>query len=463
MQTPSDYNVVIFLNSTFYQPKIDQLIEPFTNGQEVIVYLFYIESQEKIDLSTWKSKDNFKIIEVISEFTPPTLNEETIVIDALFGFELNKPLTGGFAAVVRLINSSQATVVSIGAPSGLLPTDNTLNNAAHIVKANYTLLLDKAPLACYFNENQIFLGNWSVVAENDKESESEHPQFTSEESIAELIKLRRRFSHKGTYGHGLLIAGSAGMAGACSLAAKAALKSGLGLLTIHAPSCNRIIHQVDTPEAMVECDIHEEVFSESIVDQTLYQAIAIGPGLGVAEESHYAFQHLIVDNNQHKVPLIIDADAINILASNTHLLYNAIEGAILTPHPVELERLIGKCNNSYIRLNKAIELAIKAKVYIILKGAYSFLIKPDGSYLMTAFGNAGMATAGSGDILTGILLSLITQGYSKMEALIIGTYIHGKAGDLAAEQVGEISLTASDIIKYLPQAWLNLSRIAMNQ
>ncbi|EGJ70937.1 YjeF-related protein [Bacteroides coprosuis DSM 18011] len=459
MNTSSTYNVVIFLNSTFYTNSLDQIIEPLISNQSAIVYLFNIHNQEKLDLTHWEKKNNnIKVEEITSQFVPPTLTEETLVIDALFGFELQHPLSGGFAAVARLINSSKSTVVSIGAPSGLFPEDNTTNNLNHIIKANYTILTEEPPLACYFDENQPFLGQWNILPINPKKEEDLVP-FTSEEEVIDIIKPRRRFSHKGTYGHGLLVAGSLGMAGACSMAASASLKSGIGLLTIHTPLCNRAIHQVSTPEAMVDCDTNEICFSQ-LLDTTGYKAVAVGPGLGLAEESATALQHLILQCDELGTPLIIDADGLNILANYPHL-YRNIKGAILTPHPVEIERLIGKCNNSYIRLNRAIEFAKKFEVFIILKDAYSFVICPDGSYQLNPTGNEGMATGGSGDVLTGILLALRAQGYSQEECIKLGTYIHGKAGDLAALEVGKIGMTAQDIIKYLPKAWKELSETAL--
>lgn len=464
MQTPSNYNVVIFLNSTFYQKEIDQLIEPFTNGQKVLVYLFYIDSQNKIDLSSWESKENFDIVEITSEFTPLQFDEDIIIIDALFGFDITKPLSGGFAAVVRLINHLESTVVSIGAPSGLLPDDNTLNNSAHIVKANYTLLLGEAPIACYFAENQVYLGEWSVVNNLPNITESTQlPTFTTTDEIKEYYKPRKRFSHKGNYGHGLLIAGSLGMAGACTLAAQAALKTGIGLLTIHSAQCNRTILQTNVPEAMVQCDTNETFFSDLVIDTTPFQGIAIGPGLGMDDDTNLALHHLLIENSNNNIPIVLDADGINLLANNSGLLYNGVKGAILTPHPIELERLVGKCNNSYIRLTKAIELAKKAEVYIVLKGAYSILIMPDGSYQFNSTGNSGMATGGSGDVLTGIILALLSQGYNKREAIVIANYVHGMAGDIAIQEVGEISLTASDIVNNLPKAWIKLNQMSQEE
>ena len=454
MDTNYSHNVVIFLNSTFYNDSIHQIIEPFTVNQSTIIYLFNILGHEPIGLPKFRNKSNIKIEEITKQFVPPVLSEETLIIDALFGFENKEPLSGGFAAVARLINSSSSTVLSIGAPSGLLSADNTNNNSNQIVKANYTLLTQDAPLACYFDENQQFLGQWSVLPLKQNSQTENNVSFTTEEQVLELIKPRKRFCHKGSFGHGLLIAGSYGMAGACSLGARAALKSGLGLLSLHVPAQNRVIHQTAVPEAIVDSDANDLCFSQ-LLDTTPYSAVAVGPGLGAAEETDLAFTHLISQNKQSKTPLIIDADGLNALSNYTEL-QDQIAGAILTPHIGEVERLIGKCNNSYIRLRRTIEFARKTNTYILLKGAYSFIIFPDGEFFMNPTGNSGMATAGSGDVLTGILLGLRTQGYSAKDTLVIGAYIHGKAGDLAAQKLGAISMTAHDIVDNLPYVWKEL-------
>lgn len=454
MDTNYSHNVVIFLNSSFYRESLTQILKPLIAKQSTIIYLFNIDGQGEADLSFFKKMPNIKIEEITSQFVPPNLTEDTLVIDALFGFENKEPLSGGFAAVAKLINSSNATVISIGAPSGLLAEDNTNNNNNQIIKANYSLIFREAPLACYFDENQHFLGQWSVIPIGENPVDNSVP-FTTENDILEILKPRMRFSHKGTYGHGLLIASSFGMAGAAILASKAAIKSGLGLLTVHTPLCNRVALQTTVPEAILDADSNEYCFSQ-LLDTNMYQALAVGPGLGQSEESVEAFKLLISQNSVAKTPLIIDADGINIIANYSSLQAN-IEGAILTPHVGEVERLIGKCNNSYIRLRRTIEFAKKTKTYVLLKGAYSFLIEPDGTFTLNPTGNAGLATAGSGDVLTGIILSLRTQGYSAKHAMILGAYIHGLAADMAEKELGTISMTAQDVIDYLPKAWKSLT------
>ena len=269
------------------------------------------------------------------------------------------------------------------------------------------------------------------------------------EDIRSLIKPRQQFAHKGNFGHALLIAGSKGMAGASVLAARACLRSGVGLLTVHAPICNNDILQTSVPEAMVETDANETCFAIP-TDTDDYQAVGIGPGLGRSEETEAA----LLEQLEHcQTPVVVDADALNILANHRHTLTHLPKGSILTPHPKELERLTGKCQDSYERLTKACELAHAANVHIILKGAYSAIITPAGKCYFNPTGNPGMATGGSGDVLTGVILALLAQGYPAEDAAKIGTYIHGLAGDFAQKKQGMIGLIASDIITCLPTAW----------
>ena len=275
-----------------------------------------------------------------------------------------------------------------------------------------------------------------------------------EEDIRRLIKPRKRFAHKGNFGHGLLIAGSYGMAGASILSAKACLRSGIGLLTVHVPIHNHDLLQTTVPEAIVQTDIHERYFAQP-TDLSRYKALAIGPGLGQEEDTALAMMEQIQGST---LPIILDADAINILSTHRNWLSRIPKRCILTPHLGELDRLIGKCMDTYERLTKVKELATYLQSYIIVKGAWTTIVTPEGNYYFNPTGNPGMATAGSGDVLTGILLALSAQGYSQEEACLLGVYIHGLAGNIAAEEMTEIAMTASDIINALPSAWKKISQ-----
>jgi NAD(P)H-hydrate epimerase len=277
--------------------------------------------------------------------------------------------------------------------------------------------------------------------------------LTEEKDIRPFIKQRKDSAHKGDFGHALLIAGSYGMAGASVLAARACMRSGVGLLTVHAPSCNNPILQIAIPEAMVEAGAHERCFAEP-ADTSRYNAVGIGPGLGRSQETEAA---LIRQLRISRCPLVLDADALNLLAANRHLLTALPPNSVLTPHSRELDRLTGESASPYERLTKARELAIRTGVHIVLKGHYSAVVNPGGKCCFNPTGNAGMATAGSGDVLTGIILALLAQGYTGEEAAKAGTYVHGMAGDLARRKYGVISLIAGDIIEFLPAAWGHIS------
>lgn len=426
-------------------------------GYGVEVYLFNTKGELSPDCQTNKELveqiNEIKFTEVSSQFVPPTLTEKHVVIDGLFGSGLNKPLSGGFAAVVKYINASPATVVAIDVPSGLMSEENTFNIRANIIRANLTLSLQLPKLSFLFAENAEFVGEWKLLdiqlsQEAIEETETNY-ELLELEDIQVLIKPRPPFAHKGNFGHSLLIAGSFGMAGSSILAARACLRSGVGLLTIHAPLRNIPILQTSVPEAITEADASDVEFA-CPTDTDDYQAIGIGPGIGRSEETEAA---LLEQLKTCQTPLVIDADALNILANHRHALTNLPKGSILTPHPKELERLVGKCQDSYERLNKACELARAAKVHIILKGAYSAIVTPSGKCYFNPTGNPGMATAGSGDVLTGIVLALLSQGYEAEDAAKISTYVHGLAGDFAKKKQGEISLTAGDLITCLPLAW----------
>lgn len=255
--------------------------------------------------------------------------------------------------------------------------------------------------------------------------------------------------HKGTFGHGLLIAGKRCMAGAAILSARAALRSGVGLLTVHTATYNIPILQSNVPEAIISEEESATHFTQS--PQTAkYDAIAIGPGIGTAEDTSRSIAELL---QKEQRPIIIDADALNCIGAHRELLSSIPVNSILTPHYREQQRIAGKEFALNERLQEANKLASKHQLHIIVKGAYSAIVCPDGQTIFNTTGNAGMATAGSGDVLTGILLALLAQKYTPHEASIVATYVHGLAGDIAATKIGQTSLIASDIVEYLPQAW----------
>lgn len=422
----------------------------------VSVYLFNISDSLSVDCAANKRrlqdcKRVKEFIEVTQEFDPPVLDSSMLVIDGLFGSGLNKPLAGGFASLVKYINSSSAQVASIDVPSGLMTENNNYNVRANIIRATTTLTLQQPKLSFLFAENYPFVGQLRILdirLSQDGMDKIETPYAIIEESLVRsLLKKRNPFAHKGQMGNALIVAGSYCMAGAAVLATKACLRAGVGKVTIDTPHCNISILQSSVPEAIVRTGTEETIFADPL-DTDEYDALGIGPGLGQSEQTAIA---LISQLRAAQCPTVVDADAINILAKHRAWMQQLPKGIILTPHPKEFDRLEGHSADSFERLSKARNLAARIKGYVILKGHYTAVCMPDGRTLFNATGNAGMATAGSGDVLTGIITGLLAQGYKPQEACVLGVYLHGMAGDLAASELGEESLIASDIIAFLPK------------
>jgi len=428
---------------------------------QVQTFIFNVNGKLSTDchqnLKRLREKWGRTVVEVIQEFDPPQLTPDLLVIDGLFGSGLNKPLAGGFASLVKYINAGEAQVVSLDVPSGMMTEDNTYNVRPNIIRATLTLTLQQPKLAMLFAENQEFVGQLRVldIRLSQKGMDEIDAQYTmtEEAQVRSLLKTRPAFAHKGDMGNALLVAGSYGMAGAAVLAAKACLRSGVGKLTVVTPRLNVNILQNSVPEAVLKIDREETVFCET-VSTDAYQALGIGPGLGTQEQTAVA---TIAQLRRSNIPAVVDADAINVLSTHRSWMQQLPHGIILTPHPKELDRLEGHCSNSYERLTKARQLAERIGGHVVLKGHHSAICLPDGHVVFNTTGNAGMATAGSGDVLTGILTALLARGYGNTDACIVGTYLHGLAGDLAARDLGQESLTASDLISYLPKAFLYLN------
>ena len=430
---------------------------------QVQTYLFNITGHLSADCAENKQRLSDKkglplYIEVKQEFDPPRLEKGMLVVDGLFGSGLNKPLAGGFASLVKYINASQAEVVSIDVPSGLMTEDNTYNVSTNIVKATQTLTLGQLKLSFLFAENQTYVGELRILNINlSKEGIAKmeaHYTFLEEENVRALYRPRHPFAHKGQMGRALVIAGCYGMAGAAILTTKACLRAGAGKVTVHSPKRNVPILQTAVPEAVLSIDREETIFTEGVATED-FNAVGIGPGLGTSEQTAIT---LIAQLRRTQCPLVVDADALNILANRRAWLQQLPKGIILTPHPKELDRMEGKCVDSYERLTKARELAERLQGYVILKGHHTAICMPDGHVVFNSTGNAGMATAGSGDVLTGIITALLARGYERPAACMLGVYLHGLAGDLAAAELGEESLMASDIINYLPKAFLRIQK-----
>lgn len=429
---------------------------------KVSVYLFNIHNKLSDDCAANKQRliDSKRVghfTEVTLNFDPPELTEDMVVIDGLFGSGLNKPLIGGFASLVKYINQCPAKVVSIDIPSGLMCEDNTYNIHSNIIRADLTLTLQQKKLSMMMADCQKYIGRLRVLdirlSKEYIDKTEANCRILEEQDVRRLLMPRDDFAHKGAMGNALIIAGSYGMAGAAVLATRACLRSGVGKVTVHTPRRNYLVMQTAVPEAVMQMDHEETYFSES-VDSTDFDALGIGPGLGLVENTAIA---LIGQIRRTSCPIVADADALNILANHQAWMQQLPSGIIMTPHPKEFDRMAGSTsNNDYERLIRAQQMAEHIKGYIILKGHHSALCMPDGHIVFNATGNSGMATAGSGDVLTGILTALLARGYDKGTACQLGMYLHGLAGDLAAKEAGKESLVASDIIQFLPKAFLKL-------
>lgn len=428
-------------------------------GYKVKTYLFNITNHLSDDcvlnrqrlLDGKHAKD---LIEVTAKFDPPELTADMLVVDGLFGSGLNKPLAGGFASLVKYINQSPAKVVSIDVPSGLMSEDNTYNVRANIIHAYLTLTLHERKLSFLFGDAQQFIGKLKVLdirlsPEYIQKTEAQY-YVLEENDIRSRLLHREDFAHKGNMGNALIVAGSYGMSGAAVLATRACLRSGVGKVTAITPRKNYDIMQIAVPEAVLQMDHEETAFTEA-VDTDGFDALGIGPGLGRQETTAIA---MIAQIRRAQCPIVADADALNILASHRAWMQQLPKGIIMTPHPQELDRLTGSpANADYERLHRTCELAKSLQAYIILKGHNSALCLPNGNVIFNPTGNSGMATAGSGDVLTGIITALLARGYHQQNACMVGMYLHGLAGDLAAKELGKESLVASDIIDHLPQAF----------
>jgi len=387
---------------------------------------------------------------ILTENKLPELHPSAIVIDALFGTGLSRPLEGCLAVqTVAHINKSGCTVVSVDIPSGLFCDDNSQNNPENIIRAHHTLTFQQPKLSFFFAENADFVGNWEVLdigllPEAIEKQKSKY--FVLQKQDAGNIPLRHKFAHKGDFGHVCLIAGSYGMMGACVLATKACLRTGAGLVTAHIPQKGNDIVQISVPEALVSLDENSEVFSK-IPDLSRFSAIGVGCGIGKKPETQQALFELLQAMKGCSGKLVLDADALNILSENPEWLKLLPPDSILTPHPKEFDRLAGISENSYQRHLKQIEMAQKYSVIIVLKGAHTLIAVPDGRCFFNTTGNPGMATGGSGDVLTGIIVSLLAQGWHPVRAACTGVWLHGEAGDKAVLKRGQQALIAGDIIK----------------
>lgn len=430
-------------------------------GWEVSVVLIWFSAQGSpdllINLERLREQGKVPILEVrnAAEF-PPLKRENLILVDGLLGSGLSRPVEGLAAEAIKAMNATVAPVIAIDVPSGLFCDAPTDAGKGAVVRAVHTLTFQSPKLSFFFSENEPFVGEWTVLPiglhPDYLEEAKSHYHFITSTECRRFLKSRSRFGHKGSYGHALLIAGNPGKFGAAVLAARACLRSGPGLVSLSLPAEGIPVLQTSVPEAMVilRPDEHQFLLPRQLEP---FRSIATGPGLGTSEALASALKQLIQIT---QVPLILDADALNILSQNKTWIAFLPKDSILTPHPGEFERLAGKSANSFERLSKQRDLSIRYGLYIILKGAHTCISAPSGDCWFNGTGNPGMATGGSGDVLTGILAGLMAQGYSSLETAMLGVWLHGYAGDLALEEGSWESLLPSDVIGHLGQAFSDL-------
>ncbi|MBM3403449.1 MAG: NAD(P)H-hydrate dehydratase [Bacteroidetes bacterium] len=384
----------------------------------------------------------------------PTQSDDIVIIDALFGSGLNKPVTGFVADIIRRLNDQQGVIIAVDVPSGLFIDRPTQHKTSAVIKADYTLTFSPPKLAFFFPENDASVGHWQLLdigIMKEFTDQCDVPNFMLEAEMLKGFRIQRnKFSHKGHFGHALIIAGSYGKIGAAVLASRACLRSGSGLVTAHVPRSGVPIIQTAVPEAMVHPDA-DDLHLTGIPVLDNYQAIAVGPGIGTEKQTANTLK-LLIQNSP--VPLVMDADALNILAGHKTWMAFLPKNTILTPHPKEFERIAGKSSNDFERNKTQRDLSVKYQVFVVLKGAHTAITCPDGSCYFNTTGNPGMATGGSGDVLTGILAGLLAQHYTPLAACLFAVYLHGLAGDMAASVCGQESLIAGDIIENLGKAFL---------
>ncbi len=407
----------------------------------------FLENYEHLkEMGVWP-----EMITCTSEF--PNVSENDMIVDAIFGLGLSRNPEGILKETIQFINGTNAYVLSIDFPSGLF-ADKPVTDKDSVIKAYHILTFQTPKLAFLLPDNEDYVTSWEVVdigLDADYLAAAEtHFYLTQKNDVVPLYQFRNKFSHKGNYGHALIIGGSFGKIGAVSLASRAALTVGSGLVTAYVPKCGYQIVQTSVPEIMVEVDAENQLqYFNSKVASTV---IGIGVGMGTHIKTAAGFQQLLQEN---KVPLVVDADGINLLAKNKKWLKLLPENTVLTPHPKEFERLAGAWKNDYEKLEKLQKLSAKYKLIIVLKEAYTAIAHQGNIYFNTT-GNPALATAGSGDVLTGIITGLIAQQYTPFHAAVLGVYLHGKTADLEMNTVTYETFTASDCIRFLSDAFRDL-------
>jgi len=386
----------------------------------------------------------------------PAISPEDIVVDAIFGIGLNRAPARWVGNLIRHINVSSAFVLSVDIPSGL-PSDSIPANPEDVVSASYVLSFQVPKLVFFLPDTGVYSNQWELldIGLETRFIKDEEVAYTlvGKPEVLPLYRPRLRFSHKGTYGHSVIIGGSYGKIGAVQLASSACLSVGSGLVTALVPECGCNVLQTSVPEIMVLTD-DEDGHLTGIHLPFSPSAVGIGMGMGTRNKTCKAFASFL---KRIGIPLVIDADGINILAKEPKLMEHVPKQSILTPHPKELQRLIGEWKDDFEKLEKTKNFSKVHDCIVVIKGAHTITVYKEHGYVNTT-GNPGMATAGSGDVLTGMIAGMIAQGYMPLHAAIFGVYLHGMAGDIGASNTGYEALKASRIIENIGKAYLELLR-----
>jgi len=434
---------------------IARMLQPLGYDLEVYVVKYSDTTSENFQINLKRLERQLTINYIENERVILDFAENDIVVEALLGSGLSRPIEGLLKSVIERINRSEATVISVDMPSGLF-ADRANQATDVIVKATHTVAFQLPKLAFVLPQNAEFVGDWHIVDiglhKDFIQSAETHYYYSISKEVEKLIKPRQKFSHKGTFGHALLIAGSYGMMGAAVLAARACMRSGVGKLTVHSVPAGLPILQTLLPEAMYwEAGKSDNFIATDFQPAEFinrFQSVGVGPGIGVNEGVNKMLEKLCEICQEQAIPMVLDADALNNFSSYSEKLNKIPKNSILTPHPKEFKNLIGKSwKDDYEKLAFLREFSVKNQLIICLKGANTAVALPDGTIHFNSSGNAGMATAGSGDVLTGIITALLAQGYSSQDAAILGVFQHGVAGDRAAEKFGMTSMIASDIVE----------------
>jgi NAD(P)H-hydrate epimerase len=408
-------------------------------------------SDFKVNYERIRQSDIDVMVLAQDESELPAFRNEEWIIDALFGSGISRPAEGWHARLIAHMNNREGAIVSIDVPSGFQP-DLYEFQITPIVQATFTLTFQRPLPALLFEENQQYAGEWRVLdiglsPEFPDQVDTVMHMLTPEEAD-NWIPLRHRFGDKNAFGHVQVIAGSRGKMGAAVLCAHAAMRAGAGMVTGNVPLCGYDIIQTALPEAMcIPDEGTNELTSANVFNRAT--AIAIGPGIGTAPETALAVRRIL---NDARVPLVIDADALNLIA-HRDLLSKIPAGSILTPHAREFDRLFGAHVTHISRFHTLREKATELGVHIVLKGPYTFTATATGKVWVNFTGNQGMATAGSGDVLTGMIAALAARGIESDKAAIAGVYLHGLAGDVASMRLNSDQLIARDIIEAIPGAF----------